>query len=279
MTIDEMAKLEQEHKDRIGNMTKEYERQCASRSADFLTESRRITEVINTKQAVLSEINKAIETNGMKKTELDVVVESLNAEIKAKTEANLALIQESADASVKYSDRRSWMEQNLDGMSRKLESIVSEIDLANRTLKHLDEEIVAKNDEAKKKGAEVAGYLAELAAVSKEAVAKKDALLAEMDDLAPQLKDGKDTLAALYAETETIAKRVDSTNADLIALNNAITTQKAKLEENKKEFKDLNALRSDVEAKQDDVKFREDQLLKRAKALNEQEARIKQLKG
>ena len=279
MTIDEMAKLEQEHKDRIANMTAEYEKGFNARTATFMEETKRLSAEIERQQSELRSLAEATAQTSSAKTELDVAIESLNKEIKAKTEQNLALIEKSADDAVKYSERRAWMEQNLDSLSRKFESVVTEIELANATLKQLEDDIVAKQEEVKAKGSEVACYLAELAAVSKEASAKKDALLAELEDLQLRRAPIVDSIQAARTDLDAINARIEAAKVDMATADADLNKQRALYAENITKFKDLDALRSDMQSRQIDIKFREDQIARKQKALNDQEQKLKTMVG
>jgi chromosome segregation ATPase len=279
MTIDEMAKLEQEHKDRIVNMTAEYENGFNARTATFMEETKRLGAEIETRQIELRSLVSEVNKTSASKTALDVVIESLNREIKEKTAENLDLIEKNAESAAAFSTQRQREEETLREMETRLESVVAEISTATETVKGLEVVIAAKQDEAKAKGTEVAGYLSELTTTVKEATAKKDAVLAEVDDLIARKSNLVDSVQAARTDLDAINQKIESATVDLTRAESDLSAQKALYTENLAQFKNLSAMRSDVESKQLDVKFREEQLIKRAKTLNEQEARIKQMQG
>ena len=275
----DFEKAEAEHQENLKNQLAEYEKQICARATEFVMERNRLSGEIADKQKELKDTREALDASSIKKTELDVAIESLNKEIKAKYETNALLSSESDEMSTKYSERRAWMEQNLDSLSRKFESVVTEIELANATLKQLEDEIVAKKEEVNTKGSEAACYLASLSSVVKEAEAKKDALLAEVDDLLSRRAPIVASIQSATTDLDAINARIEAAKVDMATADADLNKQRAAYTENITKFKDLDALRADISEKNDDLKFREEQLVKRAKTLNEQEARIKQMKG
>ena len=279
MTIDEMAKLEQEHKDRIANMTLEYEKGFIARAADFVLEKKRLADEIEKQQAELKSIAAGIEHNSYVKTDMDRVLEDLKREIAKNTAANLELVSNNAEAACAFSKQRQREEETLKDAELRLEGLISDIAIANDSIAKANEELSAKQEEVKAKGAEAAGYLAELAAIVKEAVAKKDALLTEVDELLVRRASLVESIQSARNDLDAINARIEAAKVAMAQADADLDKQRGMYAENIAKFKDLEALRSDIEAKQDDIKFREEQLLKRAKSLNEQEARIKQMKG
>ena len=279
MTIDEMAKLEQEHKDRIANMTLEYEKGFIARAADFVLEKKRLADEIEKQQAELKSIAAGIEHNSYVKTDMDRVLEDLKREIAKNTAANLELVSNNAEAACAFSRQRQREEETLKDAELRLEGLISDIAIANDSIAKANEELSAKQEEVKAKGAEAAGYLAELAAIVKEAVAKKDALLTEVDELLVRRASLVESIQSARNDLDAINARIEAAKVAMAQADADLDKQRGMYAENIAKFKDLEALRSDIEAKQDDIKFREEQLLKRAKSLNEQEARIKQMKG
>ena len=279
MTIDEMAKLEQEHKDRIANMTAEYEKGFDARTATFMEETKRLSAEITRQQAELRSLASAIAQTSTAKNEMDLAIESLNKEVKAKYETNALLSSESDEVSAKYSERRARMERDLEILSRKSESVVTEIALANATLKQLKDAIVAKQEEVKAKGAEVACYLASLSAVVTEAEAKKEALLAEVDDLLSRRAPIVASIQSATTDLDAINARIEAAKVDMATADADLDKQRELYTENITKFKDLDALRSDMQSRQIDIKFREDQIARKQKALNDQEQKLKTMAG
>jgi chromosome segregation ATPase len=260
-------------------MTREYEKSFEERSAVFIAEQKRIREEVEKSQKELKDVYSDVGLYKIFKTDLDIAIEELNREIKAKTMANLELIEKNSEASADFSKQRQREEETLKDAELRLEGIMSEIAVANETLKKLEDDIVAKQDEAKTKGSEVAGYLAELSVISKEASAKKDALLSEVEELFIRRGNIIEGIQEARTDLDSLNQRIEVAKVDMAQADADLNKQRATYAENIAKFKDLDALRSDIESKQDDIKFREEQMLKRAKALNEQEARIKQMKG
>lgn len=276
MTPEEMAKLEQEHKDRIANMTRDYENSFVERTAQFVLERKRLSEEIEKQQTELKSLASGIEHNSFVKTDLDRTIEELNREIKAKTAENLDLIEKNAEAACAFSKQRQREEETLRDAELRLEGLISDIALANESLKKLEDELVAKQEEAKTKGAEVAGYLAELAAISKEAGAKKDATLAEVDDLLSRREAIVSSIQSARTDLDAINARIEAAKVDMAQADADLNRQRGMYTENLAKFKDLEAFRADIEAKQRDIKFREEQLAKKTRDITERETRLKQ---
>ena len=279
MTLDEMAVKEQEHKDRIANMQRDYENGFVERAAGFIAEKKRLEEEIAKKQIELKETELAIATKSATKNELDSTISVAKAAIAGLTKENFDLIEANASSAAEYGRAKAQREDTIKALSDKCDLLCAGIAEKEGILQSLDKDCEELKAELLSKQSEAAEYLAKLAANVKEAEAKAESANAECilalgkaEAATARLNDELKVMADL--EPLLCAKKTE-----VEELDKAITQKKEELIENGKKFRELNALRDDLMFKQQDLKFREEQVAKKKAELDKRENQLKSMIG
>ena len=279
MTLDEMAVKEQEHKDRIANMQRDYENGFVERAAGFIAEKKRLEEEIAKKQIELKETELAIATKSATKNELDSTISVAKATIAGLTKENFDLIEANASSAAEYGRAKAQREDTIKALSDKCDLLCAGIAEKECILQSLDKDCEELKAELLSKQSEAAEYLAKLAANVKEAEAKAEAANAECilalgkaEAATARLNDELKVMADL--EPSLVAKKTE-----VEELDKAIAQKKEELVENGKKFRELNALRDDLMFKQQDLKFREEQVAKKKAELDKRENQLKSMIG
>ena len=279
MTLDEMAVKEQEHKDRIANMQRDYENGFVERAAGFIAEKKRLEEEIAKKQIELKETELAIATKSATKNELDSTISVAKATIAGLTKENFDLIEANASSAAEYGRAKAQREDTIKALSDKCDLLCAGIAEKEGILQSLDKDCEELKAELLSKQSEAAEYLAKLAANVNEAEAKAEAANAECilalgkaEAATARLNDELKVMADL--EPSLVAKKTE-----VEELDKAIAQKKEELVENGKKFRELNALRDDLMFKQQDLKFREEQVAKKKAELDKRENQLKSMIG
>lgn len=274
MTIDEMARLEQEHKDRIANMTKEYEDSFVKRTAEFILEKKNLSEAITNANAELKAIEAAIAANEVKRAEVEATTLAAKAHIDALTNENAEIIEKNAESARAYGEAKRQREDTIKALSEQCDIVSARIAEKERILESLDKDAEGLKAELIAKQSDASDYLARLSQNIKEAEAKAEAanaevivLLAKAEAATDKVKEELKVLSDLEAP---IAKKKD----ELKGLEEKIAERTAELKKNESMFRDLDAMRSDITWKTSDLKFREEQLAKKQKALDDKEKQL-----
>ena len=273
-TIEEMAKPEQEHKERIANMTAQYTAEQAKTAAKFDAEC-----------AEASSILHKLETQ---RVDLVLAIEAL---VRDKNLAQTSADQtrrETEDLAAMQKDFVAGMERDTEAKRQALKKLqVEELKLTGELAKAREELDVV---EAKQFiHAEECRKVIQSLLMQKDAT-KSELLTASLEvaRLEKEVFVQRDVLAKLVRDTEaaTIKRNVAESLAvdaqaavapldDMLALRKKeLEETEAKLAANLTQFKDIELAKTDLAAKMLDMKFTENQNARKARELAEKETKL-----